>query len=524
MVSQKTAWLILLVIIVSAAGLRFAGLTRYPPSLNWDEVSHAYNAFSLLHSGTDQWGQLPVLNFRAYGDYPTTLNLYATVPAIALFGPTDFAVRFPHTLIGVLTVLVAYVAATRWQNNRLTGLFAAAMVSFEPWTFFPSRAVFQSNWVVLLLFLALALYFSRKTLSAILFLGLSLLAYHNTRIFVPGLLLFLVFHKPIVANKTHVFAAITVLVFSLGILAFSGARARGSWVGIVDTGAVAFLESARNTSRLPQTLARALYNRPVYFAVKFADNYFGYFSPRFFLAGGTQYQFSLPGFGVFNPVLLPFIYLGLYCLIKQKSWPLIVWILLAPIPAALTRDHYAVIRATTLLPALILSTSLGLTFMFRHIPKLIRLTGLVVYLLILGVYMFEYFAHYPRTFSRDWQYGYFQLVEYLETQYDKYDYVLLTKRYAEPHEYVFWYWPVSPQRLRQSSDFEYDFHDNWYWVNKFEKIEFVNDWDMVSRSRGIPPGQKTLIIASPENIPPEAKIHQINFLDSTPAFIILEKT
>ena len=62
---------LLIIIVILAACLRLVALAWNPASLNWDEVSHGYNAYSILMTGKDEWGQLfPLTNFRAYGDYP----------------------------------------------------------------------------------------------------------------------------------------------------------------------------------------------------------------------------------------------------------------------------------------------------------------------------------------------------------------------------------------------------------------------------------------------------------------------
>jgi hypothetical protein len=78
---------LLLLILAVAALARILFLSSNPPSLNWDEVSHGYNAYSILKTGRDEWGRLfPLSNFRAYGDYPLALNLYLTIPFIATLG------------------------------------------------------------------------------------------------------------------------------------------------------------------------------------------------------------------------------------------------------------------------------------------------------------------------------------------------------------------------------------------------------------------------------------------------------
>ena len=47
--------LFLILIVAIAFFLRFYKVTEVPPSLNWDEVSIAYNAYSVMKTGKDEW-------------------------------------------------------------------------------------------------------------------------------------------------------------------------------------------------------------------------------------------------------------------------------------------------------------------------------------------------------------------------------------------------------------------------------------------------------------------------------------
>lgn len=522
MVPKKTHWIVLITVLILAAAMRLCSLTENPPGLNWDEVSHAYNAYSLLQTGRDQWGTaFPFPNFRAYGDYPTVLNVYLTVPAVFLFGLTDFAVRFPHALIGVVSCLAIFIAAYLWSRNKCLSLFAAFLYAVSPWTFFPSRAVFQSNWTVLLLTLSLALYHSRHKLLSVFFLALSLFAYHNTRIFVP--LILPVFIYPLRKNKSMLIAGIITFSLSVILLLSPQVRARGSWVGIIDSGAVAYLEESRNLSQLSPLLSRLVFNRPVYFVSKFTQNYLGYFSPRFlFLSGGTQYQFSVPGYGLLNPALLPFFYLGIVILFKRRQFLLLAWLLLSPVPAALTRDSYAVIRSTAMIPAVMLTSALGVLFISQRLKRFGHWVFWLGFLLVFSFsgYYRTYFISYPQSHSRDWQYGYRQLVNYLRPEFAKYDRIVITKYYAEPHEYILWYWPWSAAAYQNDPNLNWDYHSSWYWVDGFSKFVFVNDWELSDYVSNLSPDKKTLIVASPQSHTLGTQLAVINFLNSDPAFII----
>src|SRR5947208_1068171 len=82
--------------------LRFFQLGVNPPSLDWDEASMGYNAYSILKTGADEYGNALPLSFRSFDDYKPPVYIYLTVPAIAIFGLNEFAVRLPAAVIGVI--------------------------------------------------------------------------------------------------------------------------------------------------------------------------------------------------------------------------------------------------------------------------------------------------------------------------------------------------------------------------------------------------------------------------------------
>ena len=79
-------YLPLILITLLGFAVRIYHVTQVPPSLNWDEVSHGYNAYSILNTGKDEWGVAFPLIFRAFGDYKLPLYIYLTTLPIALFG------------------------------------------------------------------------------------------------------------------------------------------------------------------------------------------------------------------------------------------------------------------------------------------------------------------------------------------------------------------------------------------------------------------------------------------------------
>ena len=530
-----------IIIFILAFAIRVFGLTNTPPALNWDEVSHGYNAFSILKTGMDEWGQrFPIFNFRAYGDYPTTLNLYLTIPSIALLGLNEFALRFPHALLGALTVVAVYFLSLGVTKRKDISLIAAFLAAVSPWYVFTSRFVAQSNLSVFFLTAGAALFVNRQKGKHLLPLSLlcfsaTLFSYHTTRIFSPLLLTGMLFiYKDRVLK---IFVPILVLL-SIWILVSPQARARGNLLFLINDAAVNKIIENRNTSKLPDALKRLIYNRPVYFVTEFSKNYISYFSPKFlFLEGGTQYQYSIPGRGLLYLISLPFFYLGLYLLIKKTAKEkdyrfLLLWLVLAPVPAALTNESFAVLRATTMLPITEILIATGFYFVLDKISgykKIFALLGFVILTLLSAEnYFVDYFTSYRANYSWSWQYGYKEVVNYAKENYDNYDKIIVTKKYGEPHEFFLFFLAWDPAKYQNDPELIRFYQSDWYWVDRFDKFYFANDWQvkelkLESGGRIDCKVDGCLLITSPGNYPPGwSKLETVDFLDGKPAFEIYD--
>lgn len=542
---DKKTGLILTCIIVFASILRLAFLSSYPPALNWDEVSHGYNAYSVLKTGADEWGEkFPLFNFRAYGDYPTTLNLYLTIPFIIVMGLSEISIRLPHAIYGIITVFSAYFLAYGLTKRKDIGLISAFLAAVSPWLIFSSRFVLQSNLSVFLVAGSIAFFLVREKNKfflplSVFFLILSLFSYHTARIFSPLLLasMIVLYRKEFSGILVKFLAAVFFILLFL-ILKSPESRARSSVVFIINEGAVNRIIEYRNASKLPEAVKRLIYNRPVYFAAEFSKNYITYFSPQFlFIRGGTQYQFSIPDTGLLHLISLPFFYLGIFILIKkavkEKDYRLLLaWLILYPIPASLTTEKMAVVRASTLLPLSEIITALGFYYLIDKIKGNYKKALVWIYiaalLVSLIVYLQKYVGSYAKDYSWAWQYGYKQAIGYSMVNYDKFDKIIVTKKYGEPHEFFLFFYSWDPKSFQSDKNLIRFNQSNWWWVDRFDKFYFVNDWqvkDMVLESGGKIDckNKKCLLIASPDNSPSGwSKIYSVNFLDGKTAFEMFE--
>lgn len=536
----------LLLILILAFLLRFYKIAEIPPSLNWDEVSHGYNAYSILKTGLDEWGQLPIANFRAYGDYPTTLYMYLTIPWVALFGLSELTVRLTSVIFGTLMVLVTYYLTKQFIKRDSLVLLAAFLVAISPWTLLTSRQTLQATPAIFFLSLGVLLFLKGIVGSRLLTLwgtfcmGVSAYAYHNTRILAPLILIILasLYLSEFVKEKKIFFLNLILgSIFFIPLIYFiflGGGAARSVWVGILDQGAISRINEQRAKADLPDPLPRIFYNKATYFIITSISNYIGYFSPQFLVVGGgTHYQFSTPGFGVIYWAQLLLFYEGLIFLCLRFKFLstdkkfLLLWLLAAPLPAAITRDSFQVVRALTMIPAIFIISVLGL----EHILKVARKLGMKVILISLFIilttnfifYIDNLFNHYPKDYSFAWQYGYKEIADFITLKGDQYREIYITKRYGEPHEFLLFYTRFDPLKYRSDPNLVRYERSNWFWIDSFDKYKFVNDWEVKEK---VNCGErKCLLITSPENYPEKSKIiKRIYFLDGKAAFDIVEPT
>src|SRR3989338_5274337 len=135
----------LILILTVAAILRFYQLGANTPSLDWDEVAHGYNAYSILKTARDEYGYKFPLSFRSFDDYKPPIYTYLVVPSVAIFGLNDFAVRFPSALLGVLTVIFTYLMVLKLFKNKNIALLSSLFLAISPWHLQFSRVAFETN-------------------------------------------------------------------------------------------------------------------------------------------------------------------------------------------------------------------------------------------------------------------------------------------------------------------------------------------------------------------------------------------
>ena len=118
-------------ILILALSLRLYRLAQVPVGLHGDEMGAGYNAYALLKTGVDEYGNSWPVSFR---ENISPLNFYLMIPFVALLGPTDLAVRLPGVVWGMATILVTYFLVKELFGKRYElGLISTGLLTISPW-------------------------------------------------------------------------------------------------------------------------------------------------------------------------------------------------------------------------------------------------------------------------------------------------------------------------------------------------------------------------------------------------------
>jgi 4-amino-4-deoxy-L-arabinose transferase-like glycosyltransferase len=556
--NRKIVLIILTGIILLAAILRLWQLGNVPPSPDWDEVALGYNAYSILHTGRDEFGKFLPVVLRSFDDYKPALYAYLTVPSIVLFGVTTYAVRFPSAVFGILSVLAVFFLVRElfenYKHKDILSLLSAFFLAISPWSIQFSRVGFESN-VGTALNIFMALFFIKGlkkpwvlSLSAI-FAALSIYAYQSEKVFTPllALLLIITYHKKLfILPRKYLVAAFIVGLIVVFPMIYYMISDRSSFLRLKGTSIFNYqteilktqVQDINRDNANGDRLGALLDNRRTTYAKTIIGGYLSHFDINWLFVTGDIERHHAPGVGLIYLFELPLIFFGIYSLLFRgfsKKTKLIIfgWLLLAPVPASITAGVPHAVRTLNFLPTwqilsaigiinfLILIKKLDLRFKIYDLRKFSYVLIFISFILFTSVniayYLNQYFVQLNYYDSADWQYGYKQAVEESKLLGSKYSKIVVSDKQPMDKSYMFFlfylkYPPSEYQKVGMNSSGGYDAH------HAFEKFEFRQiNWQEDSIAKNV------LYIGTPEEIPETTAIKIIYNLDNTPVIIISGK-
>lgn len=543
-------YFLLFIILLIAAFLRFNQLGVNPPSLDWDETSIGYNAYSILKTGRDEYGTKFPASFRSFDDYKPPLYVYLTVPSIAFFGLNEFSVRLPSAILGTLSVVALYFLVkeilSKWDEKKeRIALFSSFLFAISPWSLQFSRAAFEANIGLFFLLSGLLFFFkaiNKNKLYLFLISGVSFVlcmySYHSFRLVVPflGVSLAFLFWKDLLKQKKQVLAAIAVsavLSFPIFFSFFSsiGASSRLSMVSIFDSNNI--LENSIKDIEYDRErrdyLGSFLHNRRVVYFLSVAKGYFDQWNPDFlFFHGDGGRQHHAVDMGMQYLWEFPFIIGGAYALFRRRNreiWTLLALFLIALIPSSITTGTPHPVRAIAMAPILSIFAGVGVYFIFIKVKNLqnrllfLGLSFIILFAFVLNLYYYlhQYYVHTSIKYGDFWQYGHKETFAEVSKIEDEFNRIIVTYKYDQPYIYYLFHNKIDPAWYQK----------NWDYLGTGEvermrriigKYEFRNiNWET---DRNL---ENTLLIASPEEVPDNAKIFKkIEFPDGSTAFVFIK--
>lgn len=521
-----------------AIGLRFYRLEFNPPGLYWDEISIAYNAYSILTHGIDEHGtRFPVTHFLAYGDAKPPLYIYAASLSMALFGANDWAVRFPSALAGVVAVLLSAAIAMNlteklgltWIKNQkqieFIGLLTALLVAISPWHLQLSRAAFEAN-LGLTLFLGglAALLYAPKwkplyVMSSVFFVA-TWYTFNAYRLFVPPFLILclMVFWAQLRRDWRHVVPALaTAILLTAPLIPFvlsPQAQLRFNEVSIFNDLEPVLIANSRQEINGNELWTKLVHNRRLEHAKVFLEKFTDHLKPDYlFFSGDPTPRLSVKDFGVLYLIDLPLLIIGLYATLRATSTRiklfLLGYLIFAIFPGAVARDTPHALRTLQVIPLPQLLVALGISDLFyrfssKSVWSPMKLSfinnlsprALLTFILVTGYtltvvsYLHLYYVNYSYRWADAWQYGYRELMTYVESVYNDYDRIYMTDALGRPHSYVLWYLKYDTLDYLSSRDAGSD-DLGFTYTNSFDKFYFGNVPSVA------PAGTKSLIIDKP---------------------------
>lgn len=517
---NKYALLLFLSIVVIAGILRLFELQNIPPGVNRDEASIGWTAYSLLHTGKDEYGRLFPLSFQSFGDWKLPLYIYSVMVPVALFGLGEFAVRLPAALAGIGIVVFAYFLVKELTNNQKLSFLAMFLAAIAPWDILLSRASSEANLAVLLTTMA-SLCFLKSLkkhhwliIVSAVFFALTYFTYAGNYVFttllVPGL--FILYRKSIPKTKITLIAFVTFLILSgfIGFITLSANQTKISGIGIFGNPAVvhAQIEIPRNEHPNPNSLeVRLLYNRVVFAGETFLKNYFNSFSPQFlFETGGTNRDHNILNFGNGYLIESPFFLLGLIYLIaimKGREKKLILWwLLISPVAAAITKDAPHTTRQLAIFPMFSLVTALGVWYICAVCieKKVIRILAAfliaLVFIVNFAIFVDRYYIMFPRNEAANWGFVYRDLNSQLQKPEYKNKQIVISEPSHSPYIFMLFYQKYEPA-VYQKQAVRYPLtSDGFLDVKQFGRFTFRDiDW---GKDLNLP---NTVLVDDYNNIP-----------------------
>lgn len=467
-----TQQILLIAILFLAAFLRFWNLNSVPPSASMDEASIGYNAYSVLKTGRDEYGELPTLSHRSYDDWRRATYLYLVVPFVGLFGLDVVSVRLPAVILSIFTVLSTYYIVLLLFPKRSTfsesvALFSTFLLAISPWHIYISRIGHESNACLSFLFFGILFFLQSienksksKLLVAMIFFILSMVSYYSGQAFIPLFIvgLLFIFRKNLMfiisLDKKTIFAF--AILFSLSLFIFMQVFSKEALVRFQGT---SIFRPEANWERFNQRVKLRnnalekndifgiiLYNRHVYSFQVFIEGYISHFNPEWLFTNPNSAPHKVPNMGLLYFWQIPFIAIGIIMLLfgmhldRRMRQLVFLFFFLSPLPAAIATQAPHAMRSYSIILIWQIFTAFGLAYLLYRFQKFKNIVLITFFLFVLNsllIFYKNYFILFPKEQSSSFQYSLGKAIPFVLKNEKSYNRIIFSNESNLYQSYMF---------------------------------------------------------------------------------------
>ena len=390
LVATRAERILPVVVLLGAIFLRLYSLDTVPGGLLWDEAHNGLDALRILD------GERPIFLTENFGR--EVLFVYLQAISVAFLGQTSLALRMVSAIIGILTVVAAYLLARRMFGARVA-LLTCGWLTISLWHLIFSRIGLRS--ISLPLFLAVGFYClwrgleevsarstaPNRTRPAIWFalggivMGLSLYTYSTAR-FAPFVILALALYVALL-HRHLLSQALPGLVLALTLTTLVFLPEGFFFL----SHPASLLERAQDVWVFNPELNRG---NPEQALFDSALRSLGMFAIR----GDSHWDRNISGRPIFDLLSALLMLIGIALAVRRFREPahgfIVIWLIVMFVPGLLAiKDTPNYLRVTGLIPAIFMLPSLGAAWLWdaweSRTPEMLRALPLfVVTLAFLG--------------------------------------------------------------------------------------------------------------------------------------------
>jgi len=431
-----------------AGVFRFVALDRIPSGFFRDEADKGYGAFCLLKTGADAQGRSWPLFISSLSIYTTPLYQYLLIPAVACFGLSEYVVRSPAALAGMLTVAFVFLLVRRWM-----GFWAAIVASFllavSPWHLPFSRWANQG--ILLPCFLTIFMLVREKSrerrlwvFGSCLALTGALYSYEPAKVLVPLLLAGLVLHD-LFRRDSRDLKSDGILI---GVLALSALPMLLFHLSHAE------MSNARFSSI---SVFRGYEGDLLGVTVQIVRNFLEHVSPKYlFISGDANLRHSVASMGQLYLTECIALALACFAVIREKRREdviCIIWFVAAIFPASLTNEGipHSLRTIGAVVPLTLLSArGFGVMIDYAASKGLSSKVGkgtlalLVATLCLIVLFMMDYYGSYASYSAQDWDYGWRDALARLQAERTTHPNAVISGWTSYPDVFIRFYMGLLP--------------------------------------------------------------------------------